>query len=81
MTTTKTYSDGTVVTGTPPFPSLSPTQQDAIYAEAARIISMTDDEVISECRARGEDPDAVAENMKSLISKSIAKSAAQPSKP
>jgi hypothetical protein len=75
-TETVTYSDGTTATGPMPLPAFSPAQQDAIDAEEARILALTDDEVIAEFRARGEDPAAVADSVMAIISKCISDSGA-----
>lgn len=72
-TETVRYSDGTAATGTAPLPTWSPSQQDAMDAEERRILAMTDDEVLAECRARGEDPPAVADGVRVIISKCIAR--------
>jgi hypothetical protein len=70
-TETVTYSDGTTATGPVPLPTLSPVQQDAMEAEEARILSMTDDEAIAQCRDHGRDPDGVADSVRSIISQCI----------
>jgi hypothetical protein len=37
--------------------------------EVSRILAMTDDEILAECRAGGEDPEAVAAEMRDIVAK------------
>ena len=47
-------------------------------AEIERILAMSDEEIMADCRARGEDPAQVAEHCRAILQRAVSALRAQP---